>query len=62
MLITRFKCQQCDYITLRKDTLMRHQRAHLEERPHKCPYCLKSFKRKDYLGAHFRKCHLDAHK
>ncbi|XP_078332310.1 uncharacterized protein LOC144625423 isoform X18 [Crassostrea virginica] len=45
-------CPICGFRTLYKTNLTRHMANHSEAKPHKCEYCLKTFRRKDYLKQH----------
>ncbi|KAE8325362.1 fungal-specific transcription factor domain-containing protein [Aspergillus sergii] len=48
----QFTCDQCGARFRKLQHLMRHARRHLQDRPHKCPFCSKSFQRKDSLKRH----------
>lgn len=45
-------CPICGFRTMYKNNLTRHMANHSKEKPHKCEYCLKTFRRKDYLKQH----------
>lgn len=42
----KYHCEICEYATIRRNDLMKHNRVHSGERPFKCRRCAKAFTRK----------------
>lgn len=50
----RWKCEFCEYSTIKKSILTRHIRTHNNERPFKCEVCEKKFTRQDIRNRHMK--------
>ncbi len=50
----RCKAPDCDKAFSSKFKLMRHELIHGSDKKHECPYCQKSFTRKDHLKNHLK--------
>lgn len=50
-------CFSCDYHTYMSESMRRHIRKHLGEKPFVCQYCLLTFSRKDRLNSHIKVKH-----
>lgn len=50
-----YKCQLCNEVFLRHDTLVRHEFRHTGAKPFECDICKATFAFKDYLKCHMRK-------
>uniref|UniRef100_A0A8D9B9V5 Zinc finger protein 26 n=1 Tax=Cacopsylla melanoneura TaxID=428564 RepID=A0A8D9B9V5_9HEMI len=55
--VTKFKCNVCDFIFKRYDSLRLHLRVHSGERPYTCDVCGKSFVAKKHLNRHYNSSH-----
>ncbi|XP_031550737.1 zinc finger protein Xfin-like [Actinia tenebrosa] len=52
-----YQCSKCQKTFTNKKTFKRHQREHDKEKSHKCPHCLKGFKRNSDLSKHLKTVH-----
>ncbi|XP_074658636.1 zinc finger protein 711-like [Tubulanus polymorphus] len=57
-LIQSYRCEHCDYVTIKKEHFCRHMLCHSEKRPYLCDLCGAAFKRQDTLRQH-KVSHLD---
>ncbi len=48
----RFKCEICEFSTVRDDHLVRHRRVHSGEQPFVCETCQKQFSQSSHLRTH----------
>ena len=48
----RFKCHICPKTYSQKESLVRHEKTHYEEKSFECEICNKTFRRKDHLKRH----------
>ena len=52
------KCNFCDAVFAFPSDLKRHEMVHTDERPFKCDFCEKSFRRKNECSSHMKNVHI----
>ncbi|KAH8819775.1 hypothetical protein F5884DRAFT_849078 [Xylogone sp. PMI_703] len=52
----RSACPLCFKTFFRKSHMLRHAQQHTDNRPFRCQFCSKTFKRSDVLRDHFQRC------
>lgn len=50
----KYHCEICEYATICRNDLMKHNRVHSGEKPFKCKRCAQAFTRKHHLDRHAR--------
>ncbi|XP_031633878.1 zinc finger protein 271-like [Contarinia nasturtii] len=52
--VNQYNCDQCDFVTLKKQNMEHHTRKHLEDKPFQCDRCQTSFTHSNILQDHKR--------
>ena len=55
----KFKCSECSYSTMNKDSFQKHQLRHSTDRPFCCPNCTLRFNQKRELKKHISSIHTE---
>ena len=53
----QFACELCEYVSNRRDKLIRHSYTHNSEKPFACNFCEFATNRKDTLKNHIERLH-----